>query len=52
MAMQKRMVSLTGPQVAFLKAEAARLGISVADLIRRIIDQYRGEKRQSKEDKS
>jgi hypothetical protein len=44
MAMQKRMVSLTEPQVAFLKAEAARLGISVADLIRRIIDQYRNER--------
>jgi hypothetical protein len=41
--MQKRMISLTEPQAAFLKEEAARLGISVADLIRRIIDQYRRE---------
>jgi hypothetical protein len=35
------MISLTAPQNAFLKAEAARLGISVSDLIRRIIDQHR-----------
>jgi hypothetical protein len=41
MAMHKRMISLTDPQEAFLKREAALLGISVADLIRRIIDQYR-----------
>lgn len=41
MAMHKQMVSLTEPQITFLKAEAERLGISVSDLIRRIIDQYR-----------
>ena len=41
MAMQKRMISLTDPQVTFLSEEAKRLGISVADLIRRIVDQYR-----------
>jgi hypothetical protein len=35
------MISLTEPQDAFLKREAERLGISVADLIRRIIDLYR-----------
>lgn len=34
-------VSLTEPQLAFLKEEAERLGISVGDLIRRIVDQYR-----------
>lgn len=34
-------ISLTEPQLAFLRAEAERLGISVADLIRRIIDQHR-----------
>lgn len=39
--MHKQMVSLTEPQIGFLKAEAARLGIPVADLIRRIVDQYR-----------
>jgi hypothetical protein len=41
--MQKRMISFTAPQIAFLNAEAARLGISVADLVRRIIDQHREE---------
>ncbi len=39
--MTKHMVSLTDPQAAYLKAEAQKLGISVADLIRRIIDQHR-----------
>jgi hypothetical protein len=37
----RRSVLLTDPQTAFLNAEAARLGITVADLIRRIIDQHR-----------
>lgn len=41
MAMHKQMVSLTGPQITFLKTEAVRLGISVSDLIRRIVDRYR-----------
>ena len=41
MAMQKRMISLTEPQEASLKAEAERLGISLSDLIRRIVDQWR-----------
>jgi hypothetical protein len=41
MAMNKRMISLTDPQVQFLQREAERIGISVADLIRRIIDQHR-----------
>jgi Ribbon-helix-helix protein, copG family len=34
-------ISLTEPQRAFLEKEARHLGISVADLIRRIVDQYR-----------
>jgi hypothetical protein len=37
----RRSVVLTGPQAAFLQGEATRLGITVADLIRRIIDQHR-----------
>jgi hypothetical protein len=41
MALNKRMISFTDPQVEFLKQEAERLGISVADLVRRIVDQYR-----------
>ena len=34
-------VVLTEPQVAFLKAEAARLGTTLGELVRRIVDQYR-----------
>ncbi|TJW49579.1 MAG: ribbon-helix-helix protein, CopG family [Mesorhizobium sp.] len=41
MAMHKQMISLTQPQIDFLRQEAARLDISVSDLIRRIIDQHR-----------
>lgn len=37
----RRSIPLTDPQVAFLTAEAERLGISVPELIRRILDQYR-----------
>ena len=39
--MHKQSLVLTDPQAAYLKAEAERLGISVADLVRRIIDQHR-----------
>jgi hypothetical protein len=41
MAMHKQMIALTHPQIAFLRLEADRLGISVADLIRRILDGFR-----------
>lgn len=37
----RQSVTLTEPQFAFLKAEAVRLGITVSDLIRRIVDQHR-----------
>jgi hypothetical protein len=37
----RQTVTFTKPQLAFLRAEAERLGITVADLIRRIIDAYR-----------
>lgn len=40
--MIKIVISVTEPQQEWLKAEAARLGISVAELIRRIVDQKRG----------
>jgi hypothetical protein len=39
--MKKQMVSFTDPQLEFLKQEANCLGISVAELVRRIIDDYR-----------
>jgi hypothetical protein len=41
MAMNKRMISFTDPQEDYLKREAERLGISVSDLVRRIVDQHR-----------
>lgn len=44
MAMNKRMISFTEPQEAYLKQEAERLGISVSDLVRRIVDQHRESK--------
>jgi fructose-1,6-bisphosphatase/sedoheptulose 1,7-bisphosphatase-like protein len=41
MPMHKQMVSLTLPQIAALKKEAKRLGVSVSELIRRIVDRHR-----------
>jgi len=38
--MTKQMISFTDPQRAFLKREAKRLGISIAELVRRIIDRH------------
>jgi hypothetical protein len=37
----KQTITLTLPQVAYLKTEAEKLGISLADLVRRIIDEHR-----------
>lgn len=39
--MKSKLISFTDPQAAFLTTEATRLGISVADLVRRIIDAHR-----------
>jgi hypothetical protein len=40
--MAKRLnLTLTDPQIAYLTAEATRFGITIPDLIRRIIDQHR-----------
>jgi len=36
-------IVFTLPQMSFLKEESARLGISVAELVRRIIDRHREE---------
>lgn len=41
--MEKLVISVTPAQTEWLRAEAARLGISVAELLRRIIDKARGE---------
>jgi hypothetical protein len=37
----KQTITFTGPQASYLKAEAERLGVSVAEIVRRIIDQHR-----------
>lgn len=37
----RQSVKLTDPQTAFLNAEATSLGITIAELIRRIIDERR-----------
>lgn len=42
----RQSIGFTGPQHAFLAAEAERLGISLADVVRRIVDEYR-EKREA-----
>ena len=47
MSIRRRSVHLTEPQMAFLMQEAERLGISVSELLRRIIDQYREGKDQT-----
>lgn len=39
--MQRQMITLTTPQKAMVREEAHRLGISMADMIRRIIDEWR-----------
>lgn len=38
---EKRSIILSRKQASFLKREAGRIGITVSDLIRRIIDEYR-----------
>jgi predicted DNA-binding ribbon-helix-helix protein len=37
----RQSVTLTAPQADLLKREAEKLGITVSDLIRRILDQWR-----------
>jgi hypothetical protein len=39
------MFAIKDPQAEFLKREAEKFGITVSDLIRKIIDQYREAKR-------
>jgi hypothetical protein len=34
-------VRFTEPQLAWLKAEAAKFGVSIGDMVRRIVDDYR-----------
>jgi len=41
MTLERRVFQLSSPQLNWLDKEAARLGISSAELLRRILDQYR-----------
>lgn len=41
-------IVLTDPQTAYLRKEAKRLGVSLAEMIRRIIDAYREPKEDGK----
>lgn len=44
MKKQRQVVSLSARQVEILNAEAARLGITISELLRRIIDQWSEQK--------
>lgn len=45
--MPRQMLQFTEPQLVFLKEEAKRLGLGVAELVRRIVDAYRDAERRS-----
>src|SRR4051794_12004036 len=48
MAMHKTMVSVTQSQIAFLREESQKRQISIADMLRRIIDEYRDIRKESR----
>ena len=39
--LHKQSIGFTKPQIEYLRAAAERLGITVGDVVRRIIDQHR-----------
>lgn len=39
--MKKQLISFTDPQAEYLENEAKRLGLSIAELVRRAVDWYR-----------
>jgi hypothetical protein len=43
----KQTITFTKPEIDYLRIEAKRLGISVADLVRRIIDQHQESQRKA-----
>jgi len=43
MPMQKLVVSLTDPQSDWIDAESVRLDVSRAEVVRRVLDEYREE---------
>ncbi len=51
MAMLTRSLHFTKPQAAYLQTEADKLGISVSELIRRIVDEWRERLEKSKPDR-
>lgn len=40
----RQTITFTEPQAEWLKTEAARLGVPLSELVRRIVDQFRGRK--------
>jgi hypothetical protein len=42
--MERISISLPPPQMSWLRREAKRLGLTIGELLRRIIDQHRTEK--------
>lgn len=44
----RQMVTLSTDRAEFLKQEAARLNITVSDLLRRLIDNYKAEREKKK----
>jgi len=40
----RKMVQFTQPQLDWLEDRAKELGVSVAEMVRRIVDEYRGVK--------
>lgn len=44
--MPRQMIQFTEPQLQFLRAEALTLGVSVSELVRRVLDEHRAKKDQ------
>jgi hypothetical protein len=41
MTLQQISIAFTAPQLKWLHAEARRLGLSIAELLRRLVDEHR-----------
>lgn len=50
--MKRRLISFSESTDEYLESESARLGISVPELVRRIVDAYRGEIKSMKSEAS
>jgi hypothetical protein len=47
--MFRQTISFTAPQTLYLKHEAQRLGVSVAEIVRRTIDAYNDERSRARD---